>query len=84
MTTIEMDTVCPFCDQHNECATGPFGGTPDDGDVTMCFNCGQLSVFDHNAAHGLRKPTKKERRSFERDKLIEQVLAAWKTVRPPH
>lgn len=81
MTTTEMDTVCPFCGTRHECATGPLGGTPEDGDVTMCFACGQLCMFDHNATGGLRKPTKAERRTFARDKMVKQILATWRTFR---
>ena len=84
MTTTEMDTVCPFCLCQHECATGPFGGVPDDGDVTICFMCGQFSMFDHTATGGLRKPTKKESREIERSQLAEQVHGAWKIVKPSH
>jgi len=78
-----MATICPFCDQHHECVTAARSDIdfPEDGDVTMCFNCGRWCIFDRDAHGGLRKPTKKEQRGFERDADLVKLVDAWKIVK---
>jgi hypothetical protein len=79
----DMATICPFCDQHHEAVTLAYGELPfaDDGDVTLCFDCGQFCVFDRDAHGGLRKPTKKEQRCIARDDRLQKLLTAWKIVK---
>lgn len=74
-TTTEMPTVCPYCDYHHECVTGL--REPDDGDVSLCFQCGHLNMFDSTVSGGLRRPTKKEARQLERDMTVERIMMAW-------
>jgi hypothetical protein len=79
----DMATICPFCDQHHEAVTAARGDVdfPDDGDVTLCFGCGRLCIFDSDAYGGLRKPTKKEQRTFAHDDDLKKVQAAWRIVK---
>jgi hypothetical protein len=80
--SVEWPTICPFCGQHHDAAS-PLRGdhVPDDGDVSFCFGCGAFCVFDDNAYGGLRKPTKKEQRGFDRDKRLQEMTGAWKVVK---
>ena len=79
----DMDTVCPFCNQHHEAATAARDRPeyPEDGDATMCFGCGAFSIFDQNSDGGLRKPTTAEQRSIDKDEFVQQVITAWKATR---
>jgi hypothetical protein len=81
--TIDFDTTCPFCGELHEAVSRARSNTdyPDDGDVTLCFGCGQICVFDSNSADGLRKPTKREQRDFDRDQRIREVRMAWRIVK---
>jgi hypothetical protein len=79
----DLRTICPFCNQHHEAVTHGRGRDefPEDGDVTLCFGCGEFCVFDSDAYGGLRKPTKKEQRAIARDDEVQELLTAWKVVR---
>jgi hypothetical protein len=80
---INFDTTCPFCGQHHEAVSRAHSSTdyPDDGDVTMCFACGEICVFDSDAAGGLRKPTKPEQRNLDRDQHIRDMREVWRIVK---
>jgi hypothetical protein len=81
--TEELRTICPHCDQHHDALTMVYGDVDyaNDGDVTMCFRCGQLCVFDREETGGLRKPTKKEQRSFDRDQKLQRLQTVWKIAK---
>ena len=47
MKTTEMPgEPCPECGDKLDRATSPKGETPEPGDVSICFNCGTILVFD--------------------------------------
>ena len=70
------------CDIHHEVATGLRDDRhPEDGDITLCFQCGQLSVFDCGAHGKLRNPTPTEERVMARDDRLTKVLAVWRKTR---
>ena len=79
----EIPTICPFCCQHHDAATHAGGADfePDDGDVTICFGCGRICIFDSDSRGGLRKPTKKEQRAIGRSERVREVVTAWKVIR---
>jgi hypothetical protein len=79
----DWPTICPFCGQHHDAATSTERRdyVPEDGDVSMCFSCGEFCVFDSEAYGGMRKPTKKELRTFARDERLQELRTAWKVVR---
>jgi hypothetical protein len=79
----DMDTVCPFCGKTHEAATAARNRPeyPEDGDATMCFDCGAFCIFDHDRDGGLRRPTKVEQRSLDRDDFVQRVITAWKATR---
>jgi hypothetical protein len=79
----DWPTICPFCRQHHDAATHAYRQDylPADGDVSLCFGCGEFCVFDDKAFGGMRKPTKKEQRTFARDKRLQELRDAWETVK---
>jgi hypothetical protein len=81
--SLDFPTICPFCNQRHDAATMVRGGDVDldNGDVTLCFGCGRFCVFDSDAYGGLRKPTKKEQRRFDRDPELKEVVTAWRIVK---
>lgn len=81
--TQDLPTICPFCNEHHEAITLAQGDVedPSDGNVCICFRCGKFCVFDSDAYGGLRKPTKREQRDFDRDEKQQQMVAAWKIVK---
>ena len=83
MTTTDMTTICPFCGMEHECATAALDRpvSPDDGDATLCFRCGAVSIFAEECEGGLRKPTKKEQRELNADKIVQGLITAWKITR---
>lgn len=77
---LELLTRCPFCgSQHDRVSAAAEGRTiPEDGDVTICFQCGKPAIFDSTVIDGgLRPPTPTEKRQLDRDKNVQKVLAAW-------
>ena len=79
----DWPTICPFCGQKHDATTNAQGHDvlPDNGDVSLCFGCGAFCVFDEAAYGGMRKPTKKEQRSFDRDERLKKVRDGWRTVK---
>jgi hypothetical protein len=51
---------------------------PRDGDVTMCIRCGQLNIFDQREAGGLRQPTQQESAVLAKDRMVQDLLQAWR------
>lgn len=60
MTTRTAKLTCPGCgvglDGHDGVTVN---GPPADGDVTICFDCGEIAVFDAGVTR-LREPTNDE------------------------
>ena len=65
--------ACPSCGYVMELTTGVCGArVPADGDVSVCLNCGHLSLFD--ARKALRDPTPEELADLRQSD-------AWPTIR---
>ena len=79
----DWPTICSFCRQLHEAVTNAqrLDCLPEDGDVSMCFRCGEFCVFDDSAFGGMRKPTKKEQRTFAHDKRLRELRTTWETVK---
>ncbi len=84
--THAFSVICPFCDYEADCAsavtekdvsTEPY---PENGDASLCIKCGQISVFDHDHARGLRRPTAQECKAMIDDPKIQHVRIAWQAV----
>lgn len=80
MHSNEFITVCPFCGQQNEMASGVAGAKgkrPGNGSVSLCMRCGELAVFDDTAPTGVRKPTDDEYTELGNDLTIRRLRQAW-------
>jgi hypothetical protein len=47
----------------------------------MCWACGEFNIVDDRTDEGMRRPTKKEQRSLDRDGRISDLRQAWRMVR---
>lgn len=82
MKSVEITTVCPFCNDVLPLATAAFGNydEPQSGDFSICFTCGTPGIFD-DVPGGVRKPNESEARDIARDPDLQGALWAWKKVR---
>lgn len=77
-TDYHHPTVCPYCSRENELHASISGGSPDDGDVCLCFDCGAWSVYETVDGYiMLRRPTYSEAQEIAADPRCYQVRAAW-------
>ena len=67
------ETKCPACGKAIECASHPAARVPIPGDVSICFQCGNIMLFAADMT--LRKPTARERGALASDERIIRVLA---------
>jgi thymidine kinase len=75
-----LRTVCPHCGQaHDEVAEldGKEQAEPADGDLTLCFKCGQWAVFDARGEAGLRPPTDLEVLAIAGSRQCRAITEAW-------
>lgn len=82
MTTHDFISVCPWCKAKSDRATNATPGevmTPEDGDVSLCFYCGEWAVYDTSlpAALAQRKPTEAEFIEIGEDPDCQKLRAAW-------
>jgi hypothetical protein len=78
-----LHTVCPQCGQmHDEVAEldGKVEVEPKDGDMTLCFKCGQWGIFDSRSEGGLRAPTDFEILAIAGSRQCRQITEAWHKV----
>jgi len=82
MTTLHHRTTCPFCGEHFDRITATQDEVhPEDGDASLCFECGEINIVDSSTDEGMRKPTKREQRILDGDKRIIELREAWRTVK---
>jgi hypothetical protein len=80
--TIEWPTTCPFCGQRHDAVTTANADDermPEDGDATICFTCGEFSIFD--ATGGMRRPTLAELRVLDEDHRVQAARMAWQAIK---
>ena len=77
MKTLVMNTTCPHCGKVHDRQTGFASESPANGDVAICMDCGELSVFDLDA-NCLRLPTVDQKRHIDSIPDIDQYRAAWR------
>lgn len=76
---------CPYCGKLNELASSQTdrGAKPDDGDVSICIDCGNVALFDKTMKGGARA-------IFSHARLIQivhdnpevgRVLMAWQRMK---
>jgi hypothetical protein len=78
VTTI-LRTICWHCGDTNElCSdvTDP-DAVPEDGCVSICFQCGKLALFDFSREDKVRKPTPTEMDILLNDQEVQAILLAW-------
>lgn len=77
-------TVCPWCGHRHElvsaiAAKGTITEpTAEDGDVTLCIGCGELSIFDQSATGGIRFATETENRELAGMALVNKLRMAYR------
>jgi hypothetical protein len=73
------DTICPHCSYKHDSVSlmDEKFAMPNDGDVTICIECGHLSIFELLAKGGLREPTLKEYKVLMKDRRVVDMMAAW-------
>ena len=70
---------CLSCGKRNDATTSCFGdNVPSAGDVTVCFYCGHIMVFNNDLT--LRNPTNAEIRHIAGDRRILAVQRARKKI----
>lgn len=65
---------CPFCGRVNTMADNGHDSIPQDGDLSMCWKCGEFGVF--NADGTVRKPTPSETAEIEEDPAVQAARHA--------
>lgn len=72
-----MITICPYCDyEATEHETLEGETNKRDGDISICINCGEVSLFQHTYFGGLKKV---DINSLEEDTKQEvlKIQEAW-------
>jgi hypothetical protein len=78
----DWPSTCPFCRARHDAVTLASGGKQDvpvEGDVTLCFTCGQFCVFD--ATGGLRVPTPGELVVINADPRVRKARESWEAIK---
>lgn len=78
-----LETACPYCDYKLDAVTNVSGGhvEPSDGDVTVCFSCAQVLIFDRGVPRKLRAEELERCRSNEKEwRIVERTQAAIRSV----
>lgn len=53
---------------------------PKNDDVSMCFRCGSLAIFDNTVPDKVRKPTPRERDELMAIPKVQQMLMVWRAA----
>jgi len=73
---------CPWCGRLNDRAFAPGQQGPDlppeDGNVVMCFGCGQLAIIDTRLKTNTRAPTDEEADELADDPYIRRMTWTWR------
>jgi hypothetical protein len=73
-----IDLTCLYCGRKNEVSTSTGNdATPNDGDLSMCIECGAITFFDFTTGK-LREPSQAEMIKLLKDREVQRVLFAWK------
>lgn len=79
---MKFKTRCWNCGAEHDMSAGveDAGQTPDNGDISFCFDCGTFAIFDDTFPDAIRKPTPSERFKINHDEELIRVLITWQTV----
>lgn len=76
MRTTKLDMMCPWCGrQMDRVSSVNLDAVPEEGDITLCFGCGEWCVFD-DGLH-LRKPSDEEFDIIGSDPDMMKARWAW-------
>jgi hypothetical protein len=78
--------ICPHCQTAHDAQTmvgrrGEPAHRIGNGDVSVCFNCGEIGIFDDSAPGMLRKPNGMELGNIEANPEVKRALEAWRTAK---
>jgi hypothetical protein len=78
-----LEMTCPFCGAIHAVAGIADGERrrPEDGDASLCIQCGELSVFAFDQEGNLRKPSIEELNDMAGDLSIQRMKKAWARAR---
>ena len=82
-----MELTCPFCGTIHDAVTPvPTNERyyPDDGDVSLCWQCGKPAIIDHRIDGGTRRPTPTEQYRLDAEDELQKAIAAWEKFRQRH
>ncbi|MEJ6847493.1 hypothetical protein V3589_14895 [Sinorhizobium fredii] len=81
-TALTTETICPFCAQRYDAASAIAGNAdPVNGDVTLCMNCGEWSMFDASVPGGLRKPSDSEYEVIVANPITGKARKVWQQMK---
>lgn len=69
---VRIETFCPWCGKRNDTdfkADSP--GVPKPGDVSLCWGCRRVSVYDHMGT--VRRPTDEEQQEIDADPRVRRA-----------
>jgi hypothetical protein len=78
----KRDSSCPHCLEPNDGATGLEAQNPNEGDVSICFYCAEISVFGKNL--GLLKPSPSKLAQILQDPQIAALQTAMRQFQKGH
>ena len=83
MKVVEFTTRCPYCGDTFPLATSirEDEAVPKSGDISLCFTCGRVSIFDISVAGGARPPNEQEATEIAADGDVIRAMLAWREMR---
>lgn len=76
--------ACPHCKRVNDAHGRQPGDAPVNGDVSLCWGCGEPAVFvDVDGSLALRPPTAEEQASIEMDPEFRRVQTTVRAAASP-
>jgi len=74
---------CPYCNSVLDAHRGMDGNClPMTGDVSICFNCANLLVYEIEGGNiDLRKPTPEEQSDFDNDEYLTKIISSLKQLK---
>lgn len=80
MTRFEHPMTCPHCHKAQPLAApadDSWDLAPKDGDASLCFDCGQIGIFDSASPGGARLPSLDEEAQLHADAGIQLLRLGW-------
>ena len=72
---------CPFCGTKLGTPANVRDYTPKEGDAAMCFDCGNVSMYDTRLATGFRVPTEDELELLAKNESLMRMRDIWLAAR---